>query len=68
MIIFLLCKAQNLRITNYLKTFATKQNWNRISEIGGIYFAIFTNVVITLFLVQTCLFLQVHPYPYFLRS
>jgi hypothetical protein len=42
MIMFLLCKAQNLRIMDYLKTFATKHNWNRIVEIGGLYLIIFT--------------------------
>ncbi len=42
MIIFLLCKAQNLRIVTYLKTFATKQKWNRISEMVVFIFAIFT--------------------------
>ena len=39
---FLLCEAQNPRIMNYLRTFATKHKWNRIIEIGGIYFVIFT--------------------------
>jgi len=28
-VIFLLCEAQNLRIVNYLKTFATKHKWKR---------------------------------------
>ena len=40
MIMFLLCKTQNPRIMNYLRTFATKHKWNRIVEIGGYYFAI----------------------------
>ena len=39
---FLLCKAQNLRIMNYLKTFATTQKRNRIGEVGGFYFTIVT--------------------------
>jgi len=42
MIMFLLSEAQNPRIMNYLRTFATKRKWNRIVEIGGIYFIIFT--------------------------
>ena len=33
MIMFRLCEAQNLRIVYYLKTFATKQKWNRIIEM-----------------------------------
>lgn len=33
MIIFLLCKAQNPRIMNYFRTFATKHKWNRIVEV-----------------------------------
>jgi hypothetical protein len=40
---FLLCKAQNPRIMNYLRTFATTQKWSRIVEIGGFYLVIFTN-------------------------
>jgi hypothetical protein len=50
MIMFLLCKAQNLRIMNYLKTFATKHNWNRIVEIGGLYLIIFTKFAFTDFM------------------
>ena len=38
MIMFLLYKAQNPRIMNYLRTFATKYKWNRIIEIGGFLF------------------------------
>jgi hypothetical protein len=43
MIIFLLCKAQNLRPESIRdKDFATKQKWNRIVEIGVLYLIIFT--------------------------
>lgn len=42
MVMILLCKAQNPRIVNYLRAFATKQKWGRIVEIGGIYFVTFT--------------------------
>jgi hypothetical protein len=44
MIIFLLCKAQNLRIMDYLKTFATKHKWNRIVEPDVLYLIIFTKL------------------------
>jgi hypothetical protein len=54
MIMFLLCKAQNLRIMNYLKTFATKQNWNRIVEIGGLYLIIFTKVMTLIMTLKKC--------------
>jgi hypothetical protein len=56
MIIFLLCKAQNLRIMNYLKTFATKQKWNRIVEIGVLYLIIFTKPYFLLLSLQRSLF------------
>lgn len=37
----LLCEAQNLRVMNS-KTFASTQKWNRVIEIGVLYFTIFT--------------------------
>ncbi len=46
MIMFLLCQAQKPRIMNYLRPFATTHKWNRISEIGILYFVIFTYLII----------------------